>query len=75
MTLTDARKALGWTQLKLDRKAKLVEGTTQQIESGRIQNPSWAIVSAITEAFRVAGLVGLTAHDLFPTDTHVEARG
>lgn len=73
MTLKQARTALGWSQLKLDKQAKLVLGTTQQIEAGRINNPSWSIVSGITEAFQRAGLVGLTAHDLFPTSNHEKA--
>jgi DNA-binding XRE family transcriptional regulator len=66
MTLQEARKAKGWSPRELDAKASIPVGTTYDIESGRNKNPSWAIVSGIVGAFHKAGLVGLTAHDLFP---------
>lgn len=70
MDLKTAREALGWAQTKLDAKAGLTPGTTQQIESGRIANPSWRVVDALTRALQRAGLKGVTAHDLFPSDAH-----
>lgn len=65
MDLRTAREALGWSQLKLDRKAGLTKGTTSDLECGRIRNPSFSVVVAVIDALRAAGLEGLKVEDVF----------
>lgn len=66
MDLDTARKALKLSRQQLDREAGLTPGTTQQIISGRITNPSWFIVTQLVKYFHSRGLIGITAEDLFP---------
>lgn len=65
MTLKEARLALKLTQAELDRRAGVPRHTTHDIEQGNNGNPSWNIVRKLMAALHKAGLVGLTAEEIF----------
>lgn len=65
MTLPTIRKALNLSQAELDRRAGLPIGTVNQVETGRNQNPTIGVCSAIARALREAGAPGVEIEDLF----------
>jgi DNA-binding XRE family transcriptional regulator len=65
MTLKAVREVLNLSQVELDRRAKLPRGTVQDIESGRNQNPTVNVCSAIADALRKAGAKGVDIESLF----------
>lgn len=62
------RKAIGWSQSKLQATAKLPPGTIYTLESGRVQEPSLTVASRVVAAFQKAGLPGVTAELIFASD-------
>lgn len=66
MDLKEARELAKLSQAELDRRAGLPAGTTHDLESGRIESPSFERVVLIVRALRRAGLKGLEGEQLFP---------
>lgn len=66
MTLKEARELANLTQSELDRRAGVPQGTTHDLESGRVLNPSWTRVIQIVRALRAAGMPGIEGEQLFP---------
>jgi transcriptional regulator with XRE-family HTH domain len=66
MTLKVARELAGLSQIELDRRAGLPTGTTHDLESGRVESPSFERVVLIVRALRRAGLKGVEGEQLFP---------
>ena len=66
LTLRSARELAGLSQAELERRAGLPTGTVHDLESGRIESPSWARVISIVRALQRAGLKGVTGEQLFP---------
>jgi DNA-binding XRE family transcriptional regulator len=56
----------GLSQSELDRRAGVPAGTTHNLESGRVERPSWEHVALIVRALRRSGLKGADAEQLFP---------
>jgi predicted transcriptional regulator len=65
-TLKEARELLDITQVQLDQRAGVREGTTWDIESGRNKRPAYETVTRLVRAIQRAGLKGVTAEALFP---------
>lgn len=72
MTLRDARKALGWTQQKLEAESGVKQQQISELETGQIGRVSHESVQRIVRAFHRAGLKGLTADELFPIEESAE---
>lgn len=66
MTLQEARESVGWNRAELARQAGMKDGDIYDLEAGRVRRPSWDSVYRITEAFRRAGMKGLTPEQIFP---------
>lgn len=66
MTLKEARELVGLSQIELDRRAGLAQGTIHDLETGRVENPSFERVVHIVRALRRAGLKGVEAEQIFP---------
>lgn len=66
MDLKEARELVKLSQSELDRRAGLPTGTIHDLESGRIESPSFERVVLIVRALRRAGMKGLEAEQLFP---------
>lgn len=65
MNLSTLREALGISQNKLDRLAKVPIGTVNAIEAGRNKNPSVAMCLAIISGLHEAGARGATVEMVF----------
>jgi len=72
MTLKEARELAGLSQSELDRRAGVPQGTTHDLETGRVESPSFERVVRIVRALRRAGLKGVDGEQLFPVP---ETRG
>lgn len=68
MTLAQARELTGLSQSELARRAGLTRGDVYDLESGRVQRPSWEVVGRIVAALRDSGMPGLTPEQLFPIE-------
>lgn len=66
MTLKDARKALGWTQQKLEAESGIKQQVISALETGDVQRVSLDAARDIVSTLQRAGLKGLTLDDLFP---------
>lgn len=66
MTLRDARKAVGWTQQKLQAESGVKQQHISDLENGQIGRVGHDAVQRIVRAFHRAGLKGVTADELFP---------
>lgn len=65
MKLKDLREALGISQLELDRRAGLTQGTVRDIENERNANPTINVCVRIADALRRAGAKGVEIESLF----------
>lgn len=66
MTLKAARLEAKLTQEELAAKSGVEQTTISNLETGRVQSPSWATVAALAEA------LGVDPYKLFPVE-HREA--
>jgi predicted transcriptional regulator len=66
MTLKEARELVGLSQIALDRAAGVPGGTVHDLETGRVESPSWTRVVLIVRALQTAGLKGISGEQLFP---------
>jgi transcriptional regulator with XRE-family HTH domain len=73
VTITEARRVAGLTQVQLDELADLTRGTVADIERGKNQNPSHGTVTRIVRALQRKGLTGVTAEELFPVSEDARA--
>lgn len=73
MDLKGVRKALGLSQIELDRRANLPRGTVNDIERGRNSDPSLTVCVALADALRRAGAKGVEVEQLFSVGTEREA--
>jgi predicted transcriptional regulator len=60
------REVIGVTQQEVDRLGGLRPGTVQQIEAGRNKRPAYETVVGVVRGLRKAGLVNITAEQVFP---------
>jgi DNA-binding XRE family transcriptional regulator len=66
MHLRQFREMIGATQQEIDRLGGLRPGTVQQIEAGRNRRPAYETVVGVVRGLRKAGLVNITAEQVFP---------
>jgi transcriptional regulator with XRE-family HTH domain len=62
MTLREARLQRRMTQEDLAAKSGVEQTTISNIETGRVQSPSWDTVAKLSAA------LGYQPHDIFPVD-------
>lgn len=66
MTLNEARRLTGLTQVALAEAAGCAPGDIVDLERGRNRRPAYELVMGIVRAFREHGMPGLIPEDLFP---------
>lgn len=71
MTVREARRALGWTQMELAATSGVDQRHISALELNKIDAVSYVTVAKIVRAFHKAGLKGLTAEELFPIEERV----
>lgn len=71
MNLKDVRDVLGWTQERLAAESGVVQQQISRLERGEIGRVSLDDTRNILRAFHKAGLKGLTADHLFPSEETV----
>jgi predicted transcriptional regulator len=59
------REHLGISQIELDARAGIREGTTFDLESGRNKRPAHETVVRIVRAFHRSGMRGVTTDQIF----------
>lgn len=65
MALQDLREARGWTQRRLAAESGIPADVISTIETGRVKNPTWRTVKALSAALDVP------PDALFPEDASV----
>lgn len=53
ITLREARRQKGWTQVQLAEAAGIDQTTVSTIERGAVRNPSWDVVRRMSKALGV----------------------
>lgn len=66
MNLKDARKVVGWTQVKLAMESRVPQQHISRLERGEVGAVSLNISRRVLKALHKAGLRGVTMDDLFP---------
>lgn len=66
MSLEDARKLLGWSQVRLAKEAGERTSAVFDLESGRNKRPAYILVMNIFRALQRGGLKGVSVEDIFP---------
>lgn len=66
LTLSEARKAIGWTLTRLATEAGTSVSVIHDLENGRNKNPGYQLVMRIVSALKRGGLAGIAAEDIFP---------
>lgn len=66
MTLREARLHRNWTQEELAARSGVEQATISNLETGRVQSPTWDTVSRLCKALRVK------PEDVFPVSTDKE---
>lgn len=73
MDLRKARQLAGINQGRLAELAGLDQGAISDIECGRNKRPAYEVVVKIIRGLKRAGLIGITADDVFPVPDERES--
>ena len=66
MTLREARRRKGWTQVELASRTGVTQASISAIERGDVVSPTWETVSRLSKA------LGIKPDALFPVTTKSE---